>query len=92
MNTLLFLCGGGVGTLLATLVMLFVINALSRSGKKSYAFHRDMIELHTERNRLVRLQLQSVCSHRDVTVVENGGRCDRCGADVNYDKETSNWK
>lgn len=32
------------------------------------------------------------CTHRRVTVVEDGGRCTDCRCDVSYNPETRNWE
>lgn len=32
------------------------------------------------------------CDHRNVTVTEDGGRCEDCKRDLNYNTETRNWK
>jgi hypothetical protein len=35
--------------------------------------------------------LERQCTHRNATVTEDGGRCDLCNADLNYDPASRNW-
>lgn len=65
MNTIVFLCGAGCGSLIATLAMLFVMfravnNARSKETEKVHAYNEASLRALEERNEIGRAELKAL--------------------------------
>lgn len=68
MNTLIFLCGCGVGALLSSILFLVIVARVSKQSKAAIAQnkeqHQDVLEQFRERNDLLREQNRLIY-HKD---------------------------
>lgn len=102
MSALTFIAGMGAGATLAVAFLILTMKAWSanhsKASQETIKNNQQNTDLLDERNEIGREQVAAlnhiarlICRHRNVTVADIA-TCDDCGAVVDYDKESRNWK